>query len=129
LRFVDVDNAENIQHFRSALAKQIVELDLPDCDLSAIMGPSRQLTQHLARYIYDLTDSQGHSAFAGLRYTSRLNPQWPCWALFEDRIRDEYQPSISQSIMPDDEGLVAAARLFGFDIETLHGSRMMIRPL
>ncbi|HET7478975.1 MAG TPA: hypothetical protein VFJ72_05600 [Rubrobacteraceae bacterium] len=50
------------------------KLGLEDLDLSAVTGPHRRLTQEAARYVYDLEDSSGSLAFAGIRYISRLNP-------------------------------------------------------
>lgn len=59
---------------RKNLAAVAEKLGLEDLDLSAVTGPHRRLTQEAARYVYDLEDSSGSLAFAGIRYISRLNP-------------------------------------------------------
>ncbi len=122
LRFVDLADPANLQTLRGALAPVASQLGLPDVDLSAVTGPHRRLTQHLARYVYEQADERGQPTFAGLRYVSRLNPHWECWAIFHDRL--QHSPAMPAPILPDEPGLVQVRELFGFSVETLHGAIM-----
>lgn len=115
LRFVDISAPETHQHLRQVLAPVAVSLDITDIDLSAVSGPQRQFTQECSRYIYDLMDVSGNPVYAGIRYVSRLNLNWECWAIFDGRFR--HTPLPGETIHPHDPGLMEAARLFELSIE------------
>jgi len=124
LRFVDVAVAASLQHLRSALAPVAAGLGLADIDLGAVTGSHRRLTQACARYIYEQVDEQDAPRFAGLRYPSRLNNQWECWAIFHDRIR--HAPRFPESIFPDEPDLETVAAIYGLAIEVFEGH--YVRP-
>lgn len=84
-RFVDIHTPEAVQQLRLALAARAAELGIGDVDLATLLGPERQLTQRAARHIYERFDRAGRPAFHGIRYLSRHNPDWECWALFDTR--------------------------------------------
>lgn len=129
LRFVDVDAGESIQHLRDALAALAVELGMSDIDFSVIAGPDRRFTQACARYIYDQVDEEGRPKFAGICYLSRLNSEWECWAIFDNRLQHEPGfPGLPESIFPDDPDLEAVARLFDLTIQNLSGHESYSRP-
>ena len=116
LRFVDVDTAQTLQVLRSVLASVATSLGVSDIDLGAIAGPNRRLTQEVARYIYEQRDPTGEPLYAGIRYLSRLNPEWELWAIFADRI--EHSPrDVTESIRADDPDLLKAASLLELRIE------------
>jgi hypothetical protein len=125
-RFVDVAHVESLQHLRTALAKPSQIAPLTDFDLSAVTSPQRILTQRCARYIYDQIDPEGAPAFAGIRYVSRLDSQWECWAFFSDRF--SHSPEMPTSLFPDDEDLHEIARIFHLTIEVISGGEHLIRP-
>ena len=110
LRFVNVGDAETIEHLRRALAPVTVASGLADFDLSAVAGPHRLLTQRVARYIYEQGDDQGAARYAGIRYLSRLNPLWECWAVYSDRLSGVQ--SVPGPINPNDPALRTVAALF-----------------
>lgn len=122
LRFVDLAASQTIHHLRTALASTTRALGLEDFDISTVTGPHRLLTQEVARYVYEQIDEAGRPRFAGLRYLSRLNLDWECWAIFDRRLR--HQPRIPQLIQPDDPGLIVAAELFDLNIETFAGDTL-----
>lgn len=122
LPFVDVTAAASLAVLRPALAAVAMELDLPDVDLSAVTGPARLLTQEAARYIYDQRDAAGAPCYAGVRYVSRLNPDWECWAVFVDRLHHRVVRG-GEVIHADDPGLHEAATILGLGIEDDHGRR------
>ena len=124
LRFVDVEDPDTIQSLRSVLAPVAVALGLPDIDLSAITGPQRQLTQELALHVYSLSDASGRPLYGGLRYVSRHNREWECWAVFADRLSQRVVRV--DPIAADDPGLYDAARILGLAIEDDRGG--VIQP-
>lgn len=111
LRFVDAGAAQTLSHLRVVLARQASDLGEQDIDLGVLTGSQRRLTQEAARYIYDCSESDGTPLYAGIRYVSRLNSRWECFALFADRM--VHTPSPQESIFPNDPGLVEAAGLLG----------------
>jgi hypothetical protein len=122
LPFVDIAAAPSLAALRSVLASVAVDLGLPDVDFSAVVGPARLVTQEAARYIYEQRDPAGAPRYAGIRYLSRLNPVWECWAVFVDRLRHHVVRS-GEVIRADDPGLYEAAALLGLGIEDDHGRR------
>ncbi|MDI3340784.1 MAG: RES family NAD+ phosphorylase [Sphaerobacter sp.] len=115
LRFVDIAAPETMTHLRSALATCAAALGIHDIDLSAITSGQRRFTQECARYIYEQADDAGRPCFAGIRYPSRLNPDWECWAIFDTRMVHQRCPT--ETIHPNDPGVWEAARLLGLSIE------------
>lgn len=92
------------------------------------MGPSRNLTQEIARHIYE-QEIDGEPLYAGIRYISRLGQDWECWAVFADRIRHiRGMPGPPQTVHPDDPDLLAIAALFSLTIETVEGHGQFYRP-
>jgi hypothetical protein len=129
LRFVNITDAETIQHLRTARASLATRLNLGDIDLSLLTSQERRFTQGCARYIYDQLDESGKPRFAGIRYLSRLDPEWECWAVFEDRVRHMLGwPGFPATPAPDDNDLLSVARLFNLTIEVISGLNHYIRP-
>lgn len=129
LRFVEITHGETIQHLRTACASLATRLNLGDIDLSLLTSQERRFTQGCARYIYDQSDESGTPLFAGVRYFSRLDPEWECWAVFEDRVRHmPGWPGFPATPAPDDKDLLSVARLFGLTIEVISGLNHYIRP-
>ena len=111
LRCVDLGAVATLTHLRNSLAGVASDLGLSDIDLGTVVGPQRRFTQEAARYIYELTDDDGMPEYAGIRYVSRLNSGWECWAIFHDRMLHTTFPN--ESIFPNDAGLFEAARVLG----------------
>lgn len=129
LRFVDLSHPETMQSLRTALSPLAERLGIIDVDLSSVTSPQRRFTQGIARYVHEQVGEVGQPRFAGIRYPSRLNPEWECWAVFDDRIRHmPGWPNIPTSFFPDDPDLQAVARLFGLTIEIFPGQEHFIRP-
>lgn len=118
LRFVDVDAPRTLARLRIDLAPTVRRLGLDDVDVGAIMGRSRQLTQEVARYVYERVDAAGVPPYSGIRYVSRLKLEWECWALFVDRIEGHFRPPAVETIFPEDPGLIEAAAFLGLTLDT-----------
>ena len=67
--------------------------------------------------------------FAGIRYLSRLNAEWECWAVFDDRMRHVAGcPGLPTSIPRDDADLIEVARQFNLTIEVNARRGNYLRP-
>ena len=115
LRFADVAHPDTLAELRVAFARLAAALGYSDFDLSTVTGHRRILTQRVARYVYEQTTGTGVPTFAGIRYVSRHNPVWECWAIFANRLAGERRSV--QAIASDDAGLVVAATHLGLTIE------------
>lgn len=115
LMFVDIASPQTMNHLRSVLAPVASSLGFQDVDLSIMTGYHRPFTQLCARYIYERRDEHGKPVFAGIRYVSRLNPNWECWAIFDTRMI--HQARAAETIEVDDSDLMEVAALFGLSIE------------
>lgn len=115
LRFVDLATPQTMNHLRSVLAHHASTLRLHDVDLSTLTGNIRTFTQLCARYIYEQESDAGDPAYAGIRYLSRLNPAWECWAVFDTRA--VFEVSRVNLIREDDPDLLNVAALFNLSVE------------
>jgi hypothetical protein len=113
LVFADLASAEVFQILTEELAPLLVRFGLEEFDLSLITSRKRRVTQEAARYAYKLAD--GGQVFAGVRYLSRLNPEWELWAVFHDRM--VHSPDeLSETVRADDPGLTEAASALGIEV-------------
>ncbi len=107
LRWLDLRSLDTREALRPAFASLLAHLGLPELDLSAVYGPHRTLTRGIARWAYEW-------GYAGLRYGSRYDEEFNCWAIFErPGIVTFRREGESAPIAPDDPDFLAAARLFG----------------
>jgi len=103
-RWLDLRAAATREALRAELAATLLTLGLSDLDLGHVLGPSKALTQTIARWAYQ-------RGYAGLAYTSRLDARLILWALFEGTF---FEPiGEPDPITPDDPDLAATARLYG----------------
>jgi len=127
LRFVDIAHPATMQDLRTKLAPLAARLAISDIDLSTVTSQQRRFTQACARHIHD--DRNVHPHIAGIRYLSRLNPDWECWAIFDDRLRHAPgHPGLPKSILADDADLLAVAQLFDLTIDVFPGQEHVLRP-
>jgi len=119
LPIVDVEDPDTAQFCRAVLAPLADARGLSDIDISVVTGPQRRLTQALAAMIYE-EGRPTSPAYGGLRYVSRLNRAWECWALFIDRC--VVSPQRVSPIAADDPSLHDAAHILQLDIETDGGT-------
>lgn len=82
--FLDVYNAETAAWLRSEMLPVALLLGHEDIDVATLQGPDRRLTRLVADKVAELRDGDGNYAYDGIRYASRLNPEWECWSVFGD---------------------------------------------
>jgi hypothetical protein len=103
-RWLDLRAGATYQALRVELAETIRTLGLRDLDVSGVRGPSRALTQAIARWAFE-------RGYRGVAYRSRFDDAFDCWALFEGAAWTPAGPP--QRIRRDDPDLRAAAALLG----------------
>jgi hypothetical protein len=111
--FVDIEALATREYLRKALALGLSALEVEDLDVAAVRGPDRRLTRLIARWAYQQVDDQDVPLYAGVRYLSRLNTDWECWALFDDtRIASQR----IESIPVDDPELLKVCTRYGIHV-------------
>ncbi len=109
-RWLDLRALEIREQLREVFASLLVELGIPDLDLSAVTRSDlvgRKLTQQIAAWAYD-------NGYHGITYPSRLAGQGNCRALFEgSRWTAAGNPEL---VAPDDPDLLAVARVFDLTV-------------
>ena len=78
--FVDIFAPGSMRFLRHELAGTAARLGIAEIDVSSLTSQQRAFTQQCARRIYELKDSAGRPRYSGIRYLSRHNPAWECWA-------------------------------------------------
>jgi hypothetical protein len=107
-RWLDLRSPDTLQALRSEMASTLVNLGLPDFDVSAARGPSRDLTRQIARWAHERD-------FRGIAYRSRFADDLDCWAIFEGAATTPAGPA--EAIAPNDVDLHAVAQLLGLTVE------------
>lgn len=87
LPFLDIEAPETQEFLDEQLATELVSLGYAsNLDISAVCNQDRRLSRAIARYAYTSADVDGSLLYSGIRYTSRINPEWECWAIFDGTV-------------------------------------------
>jgi hypothetical protein len=82
-RFLDIESAKT----RTALFREIGPyfgaLGVSELDVAAVRGPDRRVTRLVSYWAWSQVDAGGTPRYAGVRYLSRLESNWECWAVFD----------------------------------------------
>jgi hypothetical protein len=90
------------------MAEMLVYYGYSDLDISVVRGDDRRVTRWISQWARDCD-----LPFAGVRYLSRLEDAWECWAVFDHvkLVEVERRP-----ILVNDETLAAVAKRFGLRV-------------
>lgn len=84
LPFLDVEDPGTQDYLSEVLHSRLVALGYTDnLDFSDVCNRDRRLSRAIAQYAYTATDEDSRPVYSGIRYSSRLNPAWECWAVFD----------------------------------------------
>jgi len=81
LPFLDVEATETHTFLTEAIPHVLLQHGVENLDVADVRGPNRLLTRDIARYAYVAQDDEGHLAYSGIRYVSKVG-QHECWAIF-----------------------------------------------
>lgn len=103
---------QSLPTLRSQFLRLAHDLGVPDLDAAAIrLAEPRNLTQQIARWIYQQTDPDGQLV-AGVRFASRHGDEFVLWALFERAHDTTTSPELSETtaetLYADDPELLQA---------------------
>ena len=86
--YLDVEHPETLEFLRGQLALGLASLGLDDLNLGTVRGPDRRVTRLISSWAWTAADDQGNPMYNGIRYVSKLDNDWECWAVFEDAEMD-----------------------------------------
>jgi len=84
IQFVDVNSGATREALRVELAEMLTYFGYRDLDAATVHTHDRRVTRYIGQWAYDATDEDGRPLYAGIRYSSRLDSDWECWAVFDD---------------------------------------------
>jgi len=73
----------------------------------------RRLTRWISQWAWHKHSEPNQQKFAGVRFLSRLDDDWECWAVFDDVLLEEQERT---SILVTDEALQNVARKWSLDV-------------
>lgn len=111
--FLDVEALETHQVLRDELATGLAALGVTDLDVGAVRGPDKRATRLIADWAFNAQRADGGYRFAGIRYCSRLESGWVCWALFPDVQLDSVRAFTIEREMPE---LAKVAARYGLHV-------------
>lgn len=81
--FVDVESAATRWALSKHFASMLATLEISEIDVSVIRGGDRRITRMVSLWAWSQQNEDGTPKYAGVRYLSRLDTEWECWALFD----------------------------------------------
>lgn len=112
-RFLDVEALSTRRELRTELATLLAFYGYEDLDVPTVRGGDRRITRWIAKWAFEQRDTDGLPFFAGIRYLSRLNTEWECWAVFRDV---EIKELTREPIERENPALQAIARNFDLTV-------------
>lgn len=111
--FVDMESPVTHRTLMQELAGPLARLGCDEVDVSVVRGHDRRVTRLLGYWVASQVDEHNRPAFAGIRYLSRLDTTWECWAVFSDAPWEEQE---RRPILKTDTELQEVARHYGLTI-------------
>jgi hypothetical protein len=110
LRFLNVEDADVRSMLWRELGPVLKMCGVDGLTVDAVRGPDRRVTRLISEWAHTQRDRSGAARFAGVRFLSRHNSDWECWAVF-DRV-----PVVEDKRFPIPEAhpaLLRVSRLYG----------------
>lgn len=83
LDFVDVESRETRAVLDERLGRTLAEYGYSHITVPIVRGDDRRVTRAISEYLYNLDDDAGQHRYAGIRFLSKHDTNWECWAIFE----------------------------------------------
>ncbi len=112
-RFLDVEALGTRQALRGELGGLLAFYGYQDLDVAVIRGGDRRITRWVGAWAHEHEDRTGVPLYAGIRYLSRLNTAWECWAVFN---RVELTELERKPILRGDAALSRISSSFGLRV-------------
>ncbi|MGI8686145.1 MAG: RES family NAD+ phosphorylase [Acidimicrobiales bacterium] len=82
--YLDVEHPDTHQFLRRELALGLSALGHGDLNIGTVRGPDRRVTRLISHWAWSQGEPTGRPSYAGIRYVSKINNDWECWAVFWD---------------------------------------------
>lgn len=109
LPFLDVESPHTHEVLTTAMAAELVDLGEGVIDVASVRGRNRLLTRAIASWAFDQRDAAGRPVYGGLRYLSRVDTRFECWAVFGGA---EFRETKTSPIDPNAPDLASIAELY-----------------
>lgn len=84
MAYLDVDHPNTHEFLRRELALGLAALGADDLNIGVVRGQDRRITRLISTWAWSQGDDDGRPTYAGVRYASKIDNDWECWAIFDD---------------------------------------------
>jgi hypothetical protein len=113
VRFLDIESVQTREALLPDFEPLLKFYGYPDLDVAVVRGHDRRITRYISQWTYEQRDEDDRPLYAGIRYLSRLNSDWECWAVFDYVGIEELT---RRPILAHDEALKRIAKLYGLTV-------------
>jgi hypothetical protein len=107
--FLDIESMKTREALRPDFQPLLAHYGYSDLDVPVVRGHDRRITRYISQWTYEQLNEQNQPIYAGIRYLSRLNTDWECWAVFDHVTIEELT---RRPILRSDESLARIAHLY-----------------
>ncbi|HEY1457869.1 MAG TPA: RES domain-containing protein [Solirubrobacteraceae bacterium] len=109
VRFLDIESVQTREALLPDFEPLLKFYGYTDLDVAVVRGHDRRITRYISQWTYEQRDEDDRPLYAGIRYLSRLNSDWECWAVFDHVGIEELA---RHPILREDEALKRIAKLY-----------------
>jgi hypothetical protein len=109
--FLNVESLQTRQLIAKRLSPVLASYGASDLDVSVIRSGDRRITKAISLWAWAQMNDHGTARYGGMRYVSRLNSDWECWAVFDRVATDELERRSIQREMPELQEVAEALSL------------------
>jgi hypothetical protein len=109
-QFLDIESMQTREALLPDLEPLLRFYGYEDLDVPVVRGHDRRVTRYISQWTYEQCDADQRPLNAGIRYLSRLNSDWECWAVFD---RVPIEELTRRPILREDEALKRVAKKYG----------------
>ncbi len=82
--FLDIEGMSTRTTLLANMASDLAALGVDHLDVPDIRGSDRRVSRAISEWVHRQRGSDNKRLYAGIRYASKLNSNWECWAVFEE---------------------------------------------
>lgn len=90
-KFFDIESPTHHRLIEQELGSVLTMLGVDEVDVAVLRGPDRRVTRFISEWVWGQSDASGNPLVDGIRYLSRSNTDWECWAVYDDVVITERQ--------------------------------------
>lgn len=111
VRFLDIESVNTREAMRQDFEALLAHYGYADLDVPFVRSQDRRITRYISQWVWEqLSEEHGGRTYGGIRYLSRLNSDWECWAVFEEVNLAVVK---TKPILASDSALRKIANLYG----------------